>query len=226
MMLRRSSSGGESANDSNSTLVITGGGGGKRGKKKTTKNVLILILLLFATTVFATFFHGHRRVGEAFDFSETIQTNSPEGARRDRARNAASTKEDASSSSSFAVGGYRGGGGGGRGAKETSSENEDEAKTTFAAERQREKTGLWIKRRKNTSPESRSDYRVHHCLSRAVAVAVAVDDGTEGVGKRNKESLRWNTSVRKVRAKCARTAGACPREAMIRKGRFGTDWNP
>lgn len=88
------------------------------------------------------------------------------------------------------------------------------------------KTGLWIKRRKNTSPESRSDYRVHHCLSRAVAVAVAVDDGTEGVGKRNKESLRWNTSVRKVRAKCARTAGACPREAMIRKGRFGTDWNP
>ena len=112
-------------------------------------------------------------------------------------RNAASTKEDASSSSSFAVGGYRGGGGGGRGAKETSSENEDEAKTTFAAERQREKTGLWIKRRKNTSPESRSDYRVHHCLSRAVAVAVAVDDGTEGVGKRNKESLRWNTSVRK-----------------------------
>ena len=136
-MLRRSSSGGESANDANSTLVITGGGGGKRGKKKTTKNVLILILLLFATTVFATFFHGHRRVGEAFDFSETIQTNSPEGARRDRARNAASTKEDASSSSSFAVGGYRGGGG--RGAKETSSENEDEAKTTFAAERQREK---------------------------------------------------------------------------------------
>lgn len=137
-MLRRSSSGGESANDANSTLVITGGGGGgKRGKKKTTKNVLILILLLFATTVFATFFHGHRRVGEAFDFSETIRTTSPEGARRDRARNAASTKEDASSSSSFAVGGY--GGGGGRGAKETSSGNEDEAKTTFAAERQREK---------------------------------------------------------------------------------------
>lgn len=135
-MLRRSSSGGESANDANNTLIITGGGGGgKRGKKKTTKNV-ILILLLFATTVFATFFHGHRRVGEAFDFSETIQTTSPEGARRDRARNAASTKEDASSSSSLAVGGYRGGG---RGAKETLSENEDEAKTTFAAERQREK---------------------------------------------------------------------------------------
>ena len=140
-MLRRSSSGGESANDANNNLIITGGEG-KRGKKKTTKNV-ILILLLFATTVFATFFHGHRRVGEAFNFSETIQiqtttsvrskksnTNaSPEGGRRDRARNAASEEEGSGDGTRRD----------GNEAKETLSENEDDAKTTLVVERQREK---------------------------------------------------------------------------------------
>ena len=142
-MLRRSSSGGgESANDANN-LIITGGGG-KRGKKKATKNaIVILILLLFATTAFATFFHGHRRVGEAFNFSETIQiqtttsvrskksnTNaSPEGGRRDRARNAAS-KEEGSGDGTRRDGNE---------AKETLSENEDDAKTTLVVERQREK---------------------------------------------------------------------------------------
>jgi hypothetical protein len=76
--MRRSSSG---ANHSSGVSVAAlgggAGGGGGGGGKKTKKNTLLSILaLLFATTVFATFFHGHRRVGEAFDESLIASSSS------------------------------------------------------------------------------------------------------------------------------------------------------
>ena len=87
-MMRRTSS-------SVNTNVAGGGGGGHR--KKRTNVVLSIVLLLLCTTLFATFFHGHKRVGEAFD--ESVRERNDVGATRTRRETSSDVSDDNSDTS-------------------------------------------------------------------------------------------------------------------------------
>ena len=77
------------------TNVAGGGGGGHR--KKRTNVVLSIVLLLLCTTLFATFFHGHKRVGEAFD--ESVRERNDVGATRTRRETSSDVSDDNSDTS-------------------------------------------------------------------------------------------------------------------------------
>ena len=77
------------------TNVARGGGGGHR--KKRTNVVLSIVLLLLCTTLFATFFHGHKRVGEAFD--ESVRERNDVGATRTRRETSSDVSDDNSDTS-------------------------------------------------------------------------------------------------------------------------------
>ena len=92
-MMRRTSS-------SVNTNVAGGGGGGGGGgghRKKRTNVVLSIVLLLLCTTLFATFFHGHKRVGEAFD--ESVRERNDVGATRTRRETSSDVSDDNSDTS-------------------------------------------------------------------------------------------------------------------------------
>ena len=91
-MMRRTSS-------SVNTNVAGGGGGGGGGghRKKRTNVVLSIVLLLLCTTLFATFFHGHKRVGEAFD--ESVRERNDVGATRTRREKSSDVSDDNSDAS-------------------------------------------------------------------------------------------------------------------------------
>ena len=88
-MMRRTSS-------SVNTNVARGGGGGGHRKKRTNV-VLSIVLLLLCTTLFATFFHGHKRVGEAFD--ESVRERNDVGATRTRRETSSDVSDDNSDTS-------------------------------------------------------------------------------------------------------------------------------
>ena len=81
------------------TNVAGGGGGGGGGghRKKRTNVVLSIVLLLLCTTLFATFFHGHKRVGEAFD--ESVRERNDVGATRTRRETSSDVSDDNSDTS-------------------------------------------------------------------------------------------------------------------------------
>ena len=81
------------------TNVAGGGGGGGGGghRKKRTNVVLSIVLLLLCTTLFATFFHGHKRVGEAFD--ESVRERNDVGATRTRREKSSDVSDDNSDTS-------------------------------------------------------------------------------------------------------------------------------
>ena len=82
------------------TNVARGGGGGGGGgghRKKRTNVVLSIVLLLLCTTLFATFFHGHKRVGEAFD--ESVRERNDVGATRTRRETSSDVSDDNSDTS-------------------------------------------------------------------------------------------------------------------------------
>ena len=89
-MMRRTSS-------SVNTNVARGGGGGGGHRKKRTNVVLSIVLLLLCTTLFATFFHGHKRVGEAFD--ESVRERNDVGATRTRRETSSDVSDDNSDTS-------------------------------------------------------------------------------------------------------------------------------
>ena len=78
------------------TNVARGGGGGGHRKKRTNV-VLSIVLLLLCTTLFATFFHGHKRVGEAFD--ESVRERNDVGATRTRRETSSDVSDDNSDTS-------------------------------------------------------------------------------------------------------------------------------
>ena len=79
------------------TNVARGGGGGGGHRKKRTNVVLSIVLLLLCTTLFATFFHGHKRVGEAFD--ESVRERNDVGATRTRRETSSDVSDDNSDTS-------------------------------------------------------------------------------------------------------------------------------
>ncbi len=81
------------------TNVAGGGGGGGGGghRKKRTNVVLSIVLLLLCTTLFATFFHGHKRVGEAFD--ESVRERNDVGATGTRRETSSDVSDDNSDTS-------------------------------------------------------------------------------------------------------------------------------
>ena len=79
------------------TNVAGGGGGGGGHRKKRTNVVLSIVLLLLCTTLFATFFHGHKRVGEAFD--ESVRERNDVGATRTRRETSSDVSDDNSDTS-------------------------------------------------------------------------------------------------------------------------------
>ena len=79
------------------TNVARGGGGGGGHRKKRTNVVLSIVLLLLCTTLFATFFHGHKRVGEAFD--ESVRETNDVGATRTRREKSSDVSDDNSDAS-------------------------------------------------------------------------------------------------------------------------------
>ena len=76
---------------------VAGGGGGGGHRKKRTNVVLSIVLLLLCTTLFATFFHGHKRVGEAFD--ESVRERNDVGATRTRRETSSDVSDDNSDTS-------------------------------------------------------------------------------------------------------------------------------
>ena len=66
-------------------------------RKKRTNVVLSIVLLLLCTTLFATFFHGHKRVGEAFD--ESVRERNDVGATRTRREKSSDVSDDNSDTS-------------------------------------------------------------------------------------------------------------------------------
>jgi len=79
------------------TNVAGGGGGGGGHRKKRTNVVLSIVLLLLCTTLFATFFHGHKRVGEAFD--ESVRERNDVGATGTRRETSSDVSDDNSDTS-------------------------------------------------------------------------------------------------------------------------------
>ena len=79
------------------TNVAGEGGGGGGHRKKRTNVVLGIVLLLLCTTLFATFFHGHKRVGEAFD--ESVRERNDVGATRTRRETSSDVSDDNSDTS-------------------------------------------------------------------------------------------------------------------------------
>ena len=76
---------------------VAGGGGGGGHRKKRTNVVLGIVLLLLCTTLFATFFHGHKRVGEAFD--ESVRERNDVEATRTRREKSSDVSDDNSDAS-------------------------------------------------------------------------------------------------------------------------------
>ena len=76
---------------------VAGGGGGGGHRKKRTNVVLSIVLLLLCTTLFATFFHGHKRVGEAFD--ESVRERNDVGATGTRRETSSDVSDDNSDTS-------------------------------------------------------------------------------------------------------------------------------
>ena len=81
----------------NTNVAGGGGGGGGGHRKKRTNVVLSIVLLLLCTTLFATFFHGHKRVGEAFD--ESVRERNDVGATRTRRETSSDVSDDNSDTS-------------------------------------------------------------------------------------------------------------------------------
>ena len=81
----------------NTNVARGGGGGGGGHRKKRTNVVLSIVLLLLCTTLFATFFHGHKRVGEAFD--ESVRERNDVGATRTRRETSSDVSDDNSDTS-------------------------------------------------------------------------------------------------------------------------------
>ena len=81
----------------NTNVAGGGGGGGGGHRKKRTNVVLSIVLLLLCTTLFATFFHGHKRVGEAFD--ESVRERNDVGATGTRRETSSDVSDDNSDTS-------------------------------------------------------------------------------------------------------------------------------